>query len=95
MFTVFQAAAQTAYVDESGFMTIEGRVTSTSRDEFEMSYDDENIVVGMDNVNDDTIETMIDGNIIKDGSFITVTGKIEEQYGKMRVNATSINVYTP
>jgi uncharacterized protein YdeI (BOF family) len=72
------ANASSATVSNTGHITISGNIDSVSSDSFILLYNDERVEVSMDSINNETIDQLIDTNIIKPGSYITVTGKIDK-----------------
>jgi hypothetical protein len=90
-----QAVAENAFISENGQASINGQVTSVSFDEFVINYGGNDIVVTMRDANDDTIETLIESDIIDDGVYASVNGEMTEEYGDLTIHASSINVYTP
>ena len=90
------AHADPAYISEEGQITLTGEVNNVSsvKNEFTILYNGEEIDVSMDQIDEETLNLLLETNIIKSGSFITVTGELKDNVTGSIINASSINVYS-
>jgi hypothetical protein len=87
--------ADPVFITENGAITVTGRIDDVDSydNSFTLSHDNEEIEVTMDMENGDMFDTLSDNDIIKDGSFVTVTGELEEGVYGLVINASAINLY--
>ena len=92
----FPAFADPAFVSKDGIIKITGQVVSVnqSQNDFVITYNDENIDVSMDSVDEETLDNLLDADIIKSGSYVTVTGTMEDSLSGPLIKANSINIYS-
>ena len=90
------AHAEPAFVTKDGYITISGEVldVSRSRNDFTIQYNDRNISVSMDDIDEDTLNQLIESDIIAQGSYVTVTGKMEDEISGPVIKANAINIYS-
>lgn len=87
--------ANTATVTRGGIITLNGQITdvSATNDSFTLSYNDEKIEVSMDQIDEETLDQLIDTGIIARDSYVTVTGRIEDDVTGAVIKANAVSVY--
>jgi hypothetical protein len=87
------ANAQSVYFNENGYITMNGKVDFVSNDEFTMTNNGDRIEVKMDDLNRNMIENMIDADVIERGAYVSVTGRMSEEFGSPVIEASNIRAY--
>ncbi len=94
-FVPFVAMADTAIVSENGGITMTGEVDNVGSDEFTMIVNGNDVEVSMDQLNEDTLEYLIDTGVVQSGAYVTVYGDIEDDIGSRKViKARTIQLYS-
>ncbi len=70
------ALAQGTAVDDSGNVSMTGKITSVTSDSFVIEHGGGTSEVTFSNMNDSNIQMMRDTNILSEGSYVTVDGKL-------------------
>ncbi len=94
LFISSNAIAASTFIDESGNITVSGKVMYVGNEDFSIVVNDEQIEIQMDQINDETIEYLTDNNIVKKGSFVKVYGELGDGIGGNQViKAETIQLY--
>ena len=95
MIMAFPAHAGLASVNQDGILTINGIVQSVNRTkgEFTLKNGDNKIDVSIDDIDEDTLDQLIESGIIQKESYVTVSGKMEDGVAGPVIHASTINIY--
>lgn len=93
--TISASHANFTTVQENGYIVLNGQVETIDilNDSFTINVDGESIKISMDQIYEDTMEHMIESDLIKRDSFVTVTGHIDNNEIDTTIKAKTINVY--
>lgn len=83
----------TTTVTGDGKVIITGEVSNITRDTFKITQDGRISEVMFDRMNDDNIKKMREANILQNGAFVTVEGKLDEgPFNRTVIKADNIYV---
>ncbi len=92
----FPALAQNASVNNSGDIRLSGKISAITRDSFIITHDGGTSEVMFSSMNSKNIEKMREANILQDGSYVTVEGKLKDgPFNRAVVAADNIYVQGP
>jgi hypothetical protein len=88
------AYADPAFITESGHISMTGEIdyVSSASNDFTLLVDDEEIEVSIDQINEETLDQLIDTDLIDSGTYVTVTGELEDGISGPTIKASSIRI---
>jgi len=96
LFVVFAYASTTsgqAIVTDEGYISLTGYVDTIGNDSFTIVIsDDERIDVIMEPINQETMDNLIEGDILQRDSYVTVTGSLIDDVTGSTIEAETIDV---
>lgn len=90
------ALAQDAAVNSNGDIRISGQVSTITRDSFIITHGSGSSEVMFSSMSDKTVSRLRDTDILQDGSYVTVEGRLKDgPLGRGVVEARDIYVQAP
>ena len=88
------ANSNTALVTDDGYIAMTGYIDYVSIDTFTIITDnDDHIEVSMDEINDETLDQLLDSDVLTEGKYVTVRGELEDGISGPVIKAETINVH--
>jgi hypothetical protein len=87
------AWADSEFVTDDGFISVMGRIDTVGYDDFTIINNGERVDVTLDNINEDNIDRMEDAGIIKENSYVRVTGELQDTVTGTAIQAETIRLY--
>jgi hypothetical protein len=98
LFIIFTYASTTfgqAIVTDEGYISLTGYVDTVQNDSFTIIVnDDDRVDVVMEPINQQTLDNLIDSDILKRDAYVTVRGSLIEDVTGVTIEAETIDVLT-